>query len=216
MTAGGHYILLNDIVVPSEDFQPLNTAVASFDGNNHYIIFDSPVYQLGSDSAAGLFGTVSASTFIKNIKVRIGSATTSSVTFNSSSSTSAEIGVIAGVNNGTISNAQIEMADGARLFVTFDSDPSTNGFYFGGIVGQNSGFLTNSTSKVNAQSLITMGGVVGQNSGVVASSAFKEGNLTSTSIYLTSHSTGGFAGENTLNGRILTSFTSGFVSGERP
>ena len=216
MTAGGHYILLNDIVVPSEDFQPLNTAVASFDGNNHYIIFDSPVYQLGSDSAAGLFGTVSASTFIKNIKVRIGSATTSSVTFNSSSSTSAEIGVIAGVNNGTISNAQIEMADGARLFVTFDSDPSTNGFYFGGIVGQNSGFLTNSTSKVNAQSLITMGGVVGQNSGVVASSAFKEGNLTSTSIYLTSHSTGGFAGENTLNGRILTSFTSGYVSGERP
>lgn len=216
MTAGGHYILLNDIVVPSEDFQPLNTAVASFDGNNHYIIFDSPVYQLGSDSAAGLFGTVSASTFIKNIKVRIGSATTTSVTFNSSSSTSAEIGVIAGVNNGTISNAQIEMADGARLFVTFDSDPSTNGFYFGGIVGQNSGFLTNSTSKVNAQSLITMGGVVGQNSGVVASSAFKEGNLTSTSIYLTSHSTGGFAGENTLNGRILTSFTSGYVSGERP
>ncbi len=216
MTAGGHYILLNDIVVPSEDFQPLNTAVASFDGNNHYIIFDSPVYQLGSDSAAGLFGTVSASTFIKNIKVRIGSATTSSVTFNSSSSTSAEIGVIAGVNNGTISNAQIEMADGARLFVTFDSDPSTNGFYFGGIVGQNSGFLTNSTSKVNAQSLITMGGVVGQNSGVVASSAFKEGNLTSTSIYLTSHSIGGFAGENTLNGRILTSFTSGYVSGERP
>lgn len=216
MTAGGHYILLNDIVVPSEGFQPLNTAVASFDGNNHYIIFDSPVYQLGSDSAAGLFGTVSASTFIKNIKVRIGSATTSSVTFNSSSSTSAEIGVIAGVNNGTISNAQIEMADGARLFVTFDSDPSTNGFYFGGIVGQNSGFLTNSTSKVNAQSLITMGGVVGQNSGVVASSAFKEGNLTSTSIYLTSHSTGGFAGENTLNGRILTSFTSGYVSGERP
>lgn len=216
MTAGGHYILLNDIVVPSEDFQPLNRAVASFDGNNHYIIFDSPVYQLGSDSAAGLFGTVSASTFIKNIKVRIGSATTTSVTFNSSSSTSAEIGVIAGVNNGTISNAQIEMADGARLFVTFDSDPSTNGFYFGGIVGQNSGFLTNSTSKVNAQSLITMGGVVGQNSGVVASSAFKEGNLTSTSIYLTSHSTGGFAGENTLNGRILTSFTSGYVSGERP
>ena len=216
MTAGGHYILLNDIVVPSEDFQPLNTAVASFDGNNHYIIFDSPVYQLGSDSAAGLFGTVSASTFIKNIKVRIGSATTTSVTFNSSSSTSAEIGVIAGVNNGTISNAQIEMADGARLFVTFDSDPSTNGFYFGGIVGQNSGFLTNSTSKVNAQSLITMGGVVGQNSGIVASSAFKEGNLTSTSIYLTSHSTGGFAGENTLNGRILTSFTSGYVSGERP
>lgn len=216
MTAGGHYILLNDIVVPSEDFVPLNTEIATFDGNNHYFIFDSPVYQLGSVDVAGLFGSVGPSTFIKNVKVRIGGETNKAVTFNSSATTTASIGVVAGVNNGSIYNAQVEMASGAKLFVTFDSDPSTSGFYFGGIVGQNSGYLTNSLSKVNVQSVITIGGVVGQNSNIIASTAFKEGMLVSTSIYLDVFSTSGFVGENTLNGKILTSFTSGYVSSTRP
>ena len=216
MTAGGHYILLNDIVVPSEDFVPLNTEVATFDGNNYYFIFDSPVYQLGAVDAGGLFGTIGPNTFIKNVKIKIGSEATNSVTFNSSATSSAFIGVVAGINNGAIYNAQVEMASGAKLFVTFDSDPSTSGFYFGGIVGQNSGYLTNSLSKVNVQSVITIGGVVGQNSNIIASTAFKEGTLVSTSIYLDVFSTSGFVGENTLNGKILTSFTSGYVSNSRP
>ena len=201
---------------PSEDFVPLNTEIATFDGNNHYFIFDSSVYQLGSVDAGGLFGTIGPNTFIKNVKIRIGSETVNSVTFNSSATSSASIGVVAGVNNGAIYNAQVEMASGAKLFVTFDSDPSTSGFYFGGIVGQNSGYLTNSLSKVNVQSVITIGGVVGQNSNIIASTAFKEGTLVSTSIYLDVFSTSGFVGENTLNGKILTSFTSGYVSNSRP
>lgn len=216
MTAGGHYILLNDINVPSDAFVPLNTEIATFDGNNYYFIFDSSVYQLGSGDVAGLFGNVGPSTFIKNVKVRIGGETNKAVTFNSSATTTASIGVVAGVNNGAIYNAQVEMASGAKLFVTFDSDPSTSGFYFGGIVGQNSGYLTNSLSKVNVQSVITIGGVVGQNSNIIASTAFKEGTLVSTSIYLDVFSTSGFVGENTLNGKILTSFTSGYVSNSRP
>lgn len=216
MTAGGHYILMNDINVPSQDFVPLNTEIATFDGNNHYFIFDGETYQLGSADAGGLFGTIGPNTFIKNVKVQIGGETVKSVTFNSSATTSASIGVVAGINNGSIYNAQVEMASGAKLFVTFGSDPATSGFYFGGIVGQNAGYLTNSTSKVNVQSVVTIGGVAGQNSNIIASSSFKEGMLVSTSIYLDVFNVGGFVGENTLNGKILTSFTSGYVSSERP
>ena len=218
MTAGGHYILLNDIEVTSEEFTPLNTAIASFDGNNYNFIFSDELYQLGSGTAQGLFGTVSANTFIKNVRVVIGdeSVSSSGVTFNSSSSNSASIGIVAGINNGTISNAQVYMADGAKAYITFDSDPTATGYYFGGIVGQNAGYLTNCLSKIDVETKITMGGLVGQNSKIIASSAFKEGNLVSVSQYPTVFNLGGLVAENTESGIILTSFTSGFVNSSKP
>ena len=216
MDAGGNYILLNDINVPADSFVPLNTAVATFDGNNHYFIFDSAKYELGNVSAGGLFGTVSESTVLKNIKIKIGSANTQSVTLNSSATTSAYIGMVAGQNNGTITNAQVEMADGAKLYVTFDVAPASAGFYFGGIVGQNSGYLTNSRSMISVESTITMGGVAGVNSKIISSSAFKEGNLISRSQYATIFSVGGFVAENTENATIMTSYTSGIVDMSKP
>lgn len=216
MNAGGNYILLNDISVPAESFQPLNVSVASFDGNNHYFIFDSPLYDAGSASAVGLFGTINQDSYIRNVRIRIGSESVQGVTINSSSTTATSIGLVAGVNNGTLTNAQVEMADGAQLYVTFTNDPSSSGFYFGGIVGQNAGYLTNSRSMVNAQSVISMGGVAGQNSNIIASSAFKEGSLINRSQYATAFNVGGLVAENAENGEILTSYTSGFVTADKP
>lgn len=215
MDAGGYYIQLADIHVPAEEFAPLSTAINYFDGNGYSFIFDDAKYDLGTLSSIGLFGSVNAASIIKNITIQIGSDEVSTVEFNSLAVSAINFGFVAGMNGGTITNAKVVNA-GTSALLTFQSTPASEGYYFGGIAGQNSGYITHSQSHVKIESCINMGGIVGANQGSIASSMFKEGKLTNTSIYNNAFGVGGVAATNSENATIVTSYSSGSISGEKP
>lgn len=222
MDASGYYILTNDIVVPADKFVPLNTSIAYLDGNGYKFIFADALYNVGSSASAGLFGTVSANTVLKNITIQVGQNSVSgessnpSVTFNSSTTNSLSFGLVAGTNSGIITNAQVLCSPQTTLYLDFDNTPSTNNYYFGGIAGTNSGSITNSTSAVKATSLVNMGGLVGNNQRMIASSAFKDGYLTCNSYYNSVFGVGGLVAVNSESARIITSFSSGIVDKTKP
>lgn len=214
MEQGGYYIQLQDIHVPADEFVPLNTAIKYFDGNSYKFIFDDATYELGTTNSVGLFGTVNLGTIIKNITIQTGSEEVDYVTFNSSATSAINFGFVAGSNSGTITNAKI-VNGGVSSSLAFKNTPSTEGYYFGGVVGQNSGNVTHSQSHIVIESVVSMGGVVGSNQGTVASSLFKNGKLTNKSIYNDIFGVGGVAATNGENAVIVTSYSSGVVSGDR-
>ena len=214
MEQGGYYIQLQDIHVPADEFAPLNTAIKYFDGNSYKFIFDDATYELGTTNSVGLFGTVNSGTIIKNITIQTGSEEVDYVTFNSSATSAINFGFVAGSNSGTITNAKI-INGGVSSSLAFKNTPSTEGYYFGGVVGQNSGYITHSQSHIVIESVVSMGGVVGSNQGTVASSLFKNGKLTNKSIYNDIFGVGGVAAVNSENAVIVTSYSSGVVSGDR-
>lgn len=214
MEQGGYYIQLQDIHVPADEFAPLNTAIKYFDGNSYKFIFDDATYELGTTNSVGLFGTVNSGTIIKNITIQTGSEEVDYVTFNSSATSAINFGFVAGSNSGTITNAKI-INGGVSSSLAFKNTPSTEGYYFGGVVGQNSGYITHSQSHIVIESVVSMGGVVGSNQGTVASSLFKNGKLTNKSIYNDIFGVGGVAAVNSESAVIVTSYSSGVVSGGR-
>lgn len=214
MEQGGYYIQLQDIHVPADEFAPLSTAIKYFDGNSYKFIFDDATYELGTTNSVGLFGTVNSGTIIKNITIQTGSEEVDYVTFNSSATSAINFGFVAGSNSGTITNAKI-INGGVSSSLAFKNTPSTEGYYFGGVVGQNSGYITHSQSHIVIESVVSMGGVVGSNQGTVASSLFKNGKLTNKSIYNDIFGVGGVAAVNSESAVIVTSYSSGVVSGGR-
>lgn len=214
MEQGGYYIQLQDIHVPADEFAPLNTAIKYFDGNSYKFILDDATYELGTTNSVGLFGTVNSGTIIKNITIQTGSEEVDYVTFNSSATSAINFGFVAGSNSGTITNAKI-INGGVSSSLAFKNTPSTEGYYFGGVVGQNSGYITHSQSHIVIESVVSMGGVVGSNQGTVASSLFKNGKLTNKSIYNDIFGVGGVAAVNSESAVIVTSYSSGVVSGDR-
>lgn len=214
MEQGGYYIQLQDIHVPADEFAPLNTAIKYFDGNSYKFIFDDATYELGTTNSVGLFGTVNSGTIIKNVTIQTGSEEVDYVTFNSSATSAINFGFVAGSNSGTITNAKI-VNGGVSSSLAFKNTPSTEGYYFGGVVGQNSGYITHSQSHIVIESVVSMGGVVGSNQGTVASSLFKNGKLTNKSIYNDIFGVGGVAAVNSESAVIVTSYSSGVVSGDR-
>jgi hypothetical protein len=71
---GGHYILVNDITL--SDYEPINASFASLDGNGYRIKitnFNTSSLTGGTNVNVGLFGTVSASTVIKNVTLDVSS-----------------------------------------------------------------------------------------------------------------------------------------------
>ena len=216
MEAGGYYILLSDITIPANQFQPLNTEIAYFDGNNFKFIFDSAEYNIADASYAGLFGTVGTQTVLKNITIQVGGENTNAVSFVSNSAMNVSFGLVAGLNNGAITNASVTTLEGNSVHLTFaSSTPASEGYYFGGVAGQNTGFITNSRSSINASSLVSMGGLVGLNQGTIASSAFTKGLLECRSTYNDVFKMGGLVAVNSENANILTSYVSGEVTANK-
>lgn len=64
MEDGEYYILLNDIILPNEDsldydqFMPIQTAVAGFDGNGYTIFFGGDYHFDAETTAVGLFSNI--------------------------------------------------------------------------------------------------------------------------------------------------------------
>ena len=131
------------------------------------------------------------------------------VTFRTTSS-SFNIGLIAGENLGAISNCYVysEAVTNSPYtnFLTVSTSSLEDIGYVAGIAGTNTGSITNSRSALYAISSYNLAGVVGTNSGIIASTYFKNGVLIGNSR---TQNLAGFAIENTSDAQILTSYVSG-------
>lgn len=201
------YILLTDITLPSselatvngvEQFKPLTANLAGFDGNGYRINMGG-TYDYGDSTNIGIFERVSEGMILQNVDVCVTSETiirTNQSGFN--------VGLLTATNEGVITNCEVFSQGGANLSVV--SSTTTSSAYVGGLVGNNSGHITNSRSKLNIKANVNVAGFVGQNSGVIASSYFKGASLTN-QTNTTTEFTAGFAVTN--SGKIYTSYVSG-------
>ncbi len=208
MEEGIDYILLNDIDL-GYSYVPLNTAINSLDGNGYTISIRS--FSTVTDDASatainlGLFGTVDARTTLKNVTVRLAQK----MTYDLQDYTTVNFGVIAGANAGIITNACVDQElDGTELLeqiilVQSSSETSTITANIAGLVGTNSGTITNSRVEcLNLTASGNVGGLVAQNSATISSSYVLEPVISSTSGM-----TGGFVAVN--SGEINTSYVRG-------
>lgn len=216
MSAGAHYILMNDIYVTSENYEPIAVSVGSFDGNGYAFIFSNygkdenrdnqqSVYDFQELNEFGMFTNLQEDAVLKNVIVQIGDENSGDVVFLTNSTASLTMGLIASSNSGVITNAEVKNYAGVSFTINGNSSSSS---MFGGIVGSNSGYITNSRSMISVSASFNIAGVVGSNSGIIASSYFKNGKLkNNVSATTTSIFTAGFVITN--SGTISTSYTCG-------
>lgn len=207
MKDGQWYILLKDIVLPSSEyasennvteFKPLTANIAGLDGNGYKFLMAGN-YNMNDISNIGLFSTLATDAILKNVTITL----TSSTVFKVNASTF-NMGLLVAQNSGIISNAHVESLNGASLSVVCSNMATSS--YVAGLVASNSGYITNSRSKLNILSNVNLSGFVGQNSGLIASSYFLGGSLKN-ETNTTSEFTAGFAIEN--SGNIYASYVSG-------
>ena len=214
MQDGEWYILLNNIVIPSteyaesngiDQFVPIDSQIAGLDGNGYQLQM-SGTYTVSGASSFGIFESVADDTILQNISI----ALTSDVVIRIDSTTFS-VGLLTPQNNGIITNCEVfgVMGDEGLSVVCLSS--ATNS-YVAGLVANNTGYITNSRSKINIFSNVNLSGFVGQNSGIIASSYYSEASLLN-ETNTTSEYTAGFVIEN--SGEIYTSYVSGRMSNNR-
>lgn len=178
-TLSNSYILTNDIDLRSVNdgvWAPLGAFTGNFDGNNH-IIYN---LNITSSSNAGLFASVENGGVVE--KVKFSNAVVNGA-FDS-------VGLVAGVNRGTIGKCEVLSAD--------ITNTSTTG-YAGGIVGKNLYDITNAMvnmCSVTAKFTVSgfAGGLVGFNKSSIvlnSRSIINEVNMAETSAVF-----GGLVGVN--------------------
>lgn len=210
MEEGEYYILLTDIVLPNRDsldldqFQPIETNIAGFDGNGYSILlggdyhFDADVHNIGIFSNIGK-SVLANDIVFKNITVELFANTYFSI-----ESTTFSVGLLAASNNSIITNSQTVATNDSKLIVNYVYE--NQGSYVAGFVGTNNGIITNSSSSVDIETNVNLAGFVASNNGTISSSAFRGGSLLN-ETNLDTEFTAGFALQN--SGRIYTSYVSG-------
>ena len=203
-----YYILLNDITLPNNNsvnpFMPITANIAGFDGNGYSLLLGGNYTFDGS--SIGIFETIGSTNddaVVRNMTVELYANTIFTVT-----SSSFTLGLIAGVNNGVITNSEVIANNASALSVACTA---STGSYVAGFVGRNSGIITNSRSSVSVYSNVNLAGFVGNNSGTISSSYFYGGALRNETTTTTEY-TAGFVVTN--SGEINTSYVSGAVEGE--
>lgn len=233
MLEGNYYQLINDIQLT--DYYPISTAIAGFNGNGKVITINNfALEQLALDYASGganigLFGTIDEQTAIQNVwvKYKNSQAQTGEVNINftdrtfdnNALSNSVNIGGIAGVNLGVITNCYVE---GGLKFTAPQIIPTN--VAVGGIVGLNGddsstklATITSCTSSINISGMANVGGITKRNNGKISTTIF-EGKITNKgdSVYASTILTSGFVVENSANGTIkLSAVLSSGISGNR-
>ncbi len=212
MQDNAHYILLADLTLDSS-FQPLKTKIASLDGNGNTIYFNGR-YQFNT-SNMGLFDTIEDGTIIKNLNISLSGDTI----FRNMTSNDFVAGLLAGQNNGSVTNCYAysghDEFDTTKEFeLSCEYGVADSISYVAGLVGANSGNITNSRASVNITNDYNIGGLVGTNSGNIASSYFKNARLISRSNQ--NHAIGGLVVSNLQSGRIITSYASAENSSDLP
>src|SRR4051794_34846930 len=186
-TLGQTYALSKDIdAVSFSGFSPGTTFTGIFDGSGHTL---SNLH--GSGSTFGLFPILGSTGVVQNLKFVNAQVV--------ASSNNSFLGVVAGQNNGTISNVTVQSGGASGV--------SYNGIIAGGLVGQNAGTISNSTSAATVQvpngvtgpgGFNYAGGLVGINSGTINGNSSASGNVTGgTNAFV-----GGLIGQNSaaING----------------
>ncbi|MBQ8444519.1 MAG: hypothetical protein IJX25_04115 [Clostridia bacterium] len=222
MYSDSHYILMKDIVFPA-DYTPISGNFASFDGNGCTIHYEGE-YDFGSAEELGIFSSIEQDTVVKNLNINFMQVKSGSVLTPVSITTSAEnyiFGALTASNNGIVTNCHVFATvrtatsineagganyDGISDFVIKAPNASLNKNYIAGLIGNNSGYITNCSVKLDIQSTACIAGVVSSNNGKIAATAYKGGKLTGEGA---NQNTAGFVYLNSENAQIITSFVSG-------
>ena len=187
--------LTDDINLTGKEWTPIgdydNRYTGTFDGGNHTI---SGLTVKGSDENAGLFGYIGKDGgTVKNVVLKDVQIT--------SNNQYANVGGMAGINNGTIENCSV-------------SGGSVSGYSAGGVVGQQySGSITLCNSSATVQGTSQVGGVVGYtNYGVTLTACYATGDVTAkdndtAGIFFA----GGVVGSN--GGNLTACYATGDVTG---
>lgn len=220
MEEGKDYRLINDILL--DDFTPISTKIASFDGNNYTI------YVTGFDFAAsyagaanlGLFDTVDQDTTLYNVKVCYTEKVTASevagetvltpspnpLTVSLRQATHVYFGGVATTNNGSITNATVFGKINIDVNVNEESGVAIAETLNGGIVATNNGYITNSkVANFEFAGYGNTAGVVGVNNKIVTATYTNELKLVNKSTNFT----GGFVYENSEGALIESCYVQG-------
>ena len=188
-------ITLDTDLTLTGEWTPIGTEsqpyTGTFDGGNHTI---SGLTVKGSDENAGLFGYIGKDGgTVKNVVLKDVQIT--------SNNQYANVGGMAGINNGTIENCSV-------------SGGSVSGYSAGGVVGQQySGSITLCNSSATVQGTSQVGGVVGYtNYGVTLTACYATGDVTAkdndtAGIFFA----GGVVGSN--GGNLTACYATGDVTG---
>ena len=217
MEAGKDYILLQDIDLNegNKPFAPITTQIASFDGNNHRLTLhgDTPFVIDNSSSVLGVFNTVASDTILKNVIVEIEDNIKINCINEESSGMGYTIGLLAGVNNGAITNCKVVSKTTLRNTVTLLSSSTSNSVVnFGGLVGSNQGYITNSNvQNVNFNTKFAVfGGLVSANNNVISASYVNDIEVNNTADDSQTPALTAVAGFVTINsGVIVESYVGG-------
>ena len=205
----GHYILMNDIVLPS-DYVPFDPSFTTFDGNNKKIYIQGKnLSDEGGITYSSVFNKISSGQMVKNLKVSLDDK---NIYFNFTGATSLTYGVLANTNNGIIYNC--EVIDGNIFIEVPDAMVSDSQvFKVSLFVCYNNGYITNSRVKnVSISSYGLVSGFVMENSGSISASYFLEGDITNKSNSTSTSQTSGFVVNNNINGKINGCYVQGKYS----
>ena len=212
MEEGKDYILMNNLSIVGMDWNPINTAISSLNGNGYVIEFRPNLKARDNDINYGFFGKVNKNTVLKNITLSIDKASEAdnryilNIADDITSLKTLNFGVLAGQNEGAIYNCEVRNTN-SQVGIATSSD-NTAVFNVAGLVASNSGVITN--SRVNGLRVTASGYVAGfvvQNSGTISGSYFV-GDLVN-NITLSNYATAGFVYENTSTAQIVGSYVGG-------
>ena len=211
MEADIDYILLNDLTI-NDAWTPLNVAVKSFNGNGYTINFNatSIIPNNTNPTNYGLFGTIDASSVIKNVKIVI-SADGLAVNDDEASKTALNFGALAGTNKGTVYNCEVYGLNNKMATSVIVANPTVSGasHSVAGLVAVNAGGISNSrVSYVSIKAGGNVAGLVVENSGVIAGSYYSGGTITNLSESA-NFATAGLVINNAYGGTITSSYAGG-------
>lgn len=206
---GEYYILTSDITVPGSDFNMITTTPKMLDGNGYKIIIKGDNFgaNLQNVDNFALFEQVGNDCIFKNINIVIENGKKISID-NNHHSGGVNVGILAAVNNGIITNCSISCENTITVTVLATVSIMENS-YFGTICAVNRGYITNSRVVANIKvSGVSVGGFVCNNEGQIASCYVKNSRIAnevgSSNENIT---TGGFVCNNT--GKITMSYIEG-------
>ena len=215
-----HFILTADLDLDVDPYDnagwvPIGTVGVSeyftgtFDGQAHSI---AGLYIDLEEDFIGLFGAISSTAEILNLHL-----TNASVTGRNT------VGILVGFNDGVIDSCSSsgrvfstgttgetgglvgESDFGSSVLYSTSSAKVSGSEYTGGLIGYNSGMVTNSSASGNVDGTNYVGGLAGINSDASISGSFASGNVDGAQYV------GGLAGENNV-GTISKSYATGDVN----
>lgn len=214
------YRLMADLDTQNMLWTPLNIAIKSLDGNGHTITLKNfNTTQVGTANTSanyGLFGQVDENTLLKNITITLGN----NLELNQTNSVNTNFGVLAGTNNGIITNCFINgFNENRKTIKVLSSGSVSDVFNIAGLVGVNNGSISNSrVDNLQLYGKGVMAGFVSENFGEIASSFANNMVIVNEATSNEAGATAGFVAKNNNNARISTSYTGGafakFVDGK--